>query len=37
MNDYKVVNHYNTQGNTLEEVILNNFIVYLDINNDIYE
>ena len=37
MDDYKVKIHFNDQGNTLEEIILKNFIIYLDINNDIYE
>ena len=37
MNDYIINKYFQEEGNTLEEIILNYFNIYLDINNDIYE
>ncbi len=37
MDDYKIIINYSNDGDTLEEIILNNFKFYLDINSDFYE
>jgi len=37
MNNYNINKYFQEEGNTLEEIILNYFNIYLDINKNIYE
>ena len=33
MNDYNIIKHYNCDGKILEDIILDYFKIYLDIND----
>ena len=37
MNNYNITKHYKEDGQTLEDLILNYFDIYLDINNNYYD
>ena len=37
MNDYNIIKHYSDNGEKLEDIILNYFNIYLDLNKDNYE
>ena len=37
MNNYNIYKHFNNEGKSLEEIIVDYFKIYLDMQNNIYE